>query len=156
MLEDPQAEHIRQIAEAVIVEQKAELVECNVHRHTGGLQVRLLVDKVGGVTVQHCTRLNKQIGAALDAAGAIDVGYTLEVSSPGLDRPLVTKRDYERALGEDIDVELAQPPAGGKHRQLTGRVLAVHDDAVVIAAASGNATVLFANIQRANKAIRWK
>ena len=156
MLDDPQAEAIRRIAEETLAAHSAELVECNVHRHTGGLQLRFLVDKVGGVTVQDCTRLNRLISEALDASGAIDVaGYTLEVSSPGLDRPLVTKRDYERALGDELDVELLEPLADTNARQLRGRVLAVQEDAVVLASGSGNSTVPFANIQRARKAIRW-
>ena len=155
MLDDPQAEAIKRIAEEILAAHSAELVECNVHRHTGGLQLRFLVDTVGGVTVQDCTRLNRLIGEALDASGSVDTNYTLEVSSPGLDRPLVTKRDYERAIGDELDVELLEPLADTKARQLRGRVLAVQEDAVVLASGSGNLTVLFANIQRARKAVRW-
>ena len=156
MLDDPQAEAIRRIVEEVLAVHSAELVEYNVHRHTGGLQLRFLVDKIGGVTVQDCTRFNRLISEALDASGAIDAaGYTLEVSSPGLDRPLTTKRDYERALGDELDVELFEPLADAKARQVRGRVLAVQDDAVVITFDNGNVTVPFAKIQRAKKAIRW-
>jgi ribosome maturation factor RimP len=154
MLDDPQAEQIRRIAEAVVAEQRAELVECNVHRHSGGLQVRLLVDRIGGVTVQDCTRLNRLIGQALDEQNAIESPYTLEVSSPGLDRPLVSKRDFERAIGEDVDFELSQPVEGVKGRALQGRVLAVQEEAVVIVAREGSVTVPFPAVQRARKTIR--
>ena len=156
MLGDPQAEAIKRIAGEVLAAHSAELVECNVHRHTGGLQLRFLVDKVGGVTIQDCTRFNRLITEALDASGAVDVmGYTLEVSSPGLDRPIATKRDFERAIGDELDIELNEPLAGSNTRQLNGRVLAVLEDGIVLASRTGNITVQLAKIQRAKKTIRW-
>ena len=114
--------------------------------------VRFLVDKVGGVTIQECARLNRLIGQALDDANLLLDSYTLEVSSPGLDRPFALKRDYERAIGEDVDVQLNPT---GKSRRIEGMLLAVQDQAIVVTTGSGNVTIPFEQIHVAHKAIRF-
>ncbi|MBI3020909.1 MAG: hypothetical protein HYY59_02770, partial [Candidatus Omnitrophica bacterium] len=90
---------------------------------------------------------------ALEAANLFDGSYTIEVSSPGLDRPLVSKRDFERALGEDIHVEVVREE--GKAQELHGMLLAVQHEAIVLKMASGNVTLPFAQIRAAKKALRW-
>ena len=152
-MEDSQRETIRRLAEPVLEAGSAELVELTVHRHGQQLMVRLLVDKVGGVTIQNCARLNQLIGQALDASNLITESYTLEVSSPGLDRPLVSTRDFERAIGEDVDLALIEAMHGAK--QVTGTLLAVQEEAVVLITRAGNVTIPLTNIQRALKAIHW-
>lgn len=144
---------IRGLAEPILEAGSAELVELTLHRHSRQLLVRLLVDKVGGVTIQDCARFNQLIGQALDGAGLIDGSYTLEVSSPGLDRPLVSKRDFERAIGDEVELEVAEAVRGSK--QLTGTLLAVQQEAVVVTTGSGNVTVPMDRIQRARKAIHF-
>ncbi|MBI3324689.1 MAG: ribosome maturation factor RimP [Candidatus Omnitrophica bacterium] len=130
-----------------------ELVELNMRRHSGQVLLRFLVDRVGGVTVQDCAILNQRIGQSLDLAGTIAEGYTLEVSSPGLDRPLATKRDFERALGEEIEVELDRPMR--ELRQLKGQLLSVQDEAIVLITRLGNLAIPFEQITRAKKALQW-
>src|SRR5687767_14065925 len=85
---------IRSIAEPILAQESIELVDLIYNRHGRFTTVRLLVDKVGGITIQECTHLNRVVGTALDEANVITESYTLEVSSPGLDRPLSTKRDF--------------------------------------------------------------
>ena len=99
---DDSLETIRPVALPILEAASVELVELTAHQHGGQVVVRLLVDKVGGMTIQDCARLNQLIGQALDAADCLAQSYTLEVSSPGLDRPLVSKRDFERAIGEGL------------------------------------------------------
>ncbi|MBI3087776.1 MAG: ribosome maturation factor RimP [Candidatus Omnitrophica bacterium] len=152
-MDDTQREAVRQLAEPILAGASAELVELNLHRHGGGTLVRLLVDKVGGVTIQDCARLNQLLSQALDEADVIGERYTLEVSSPGLDRPLVSRRDFERAIGEDLDLQLSQP-LGSSH-QVTGQLLAVQPEAVVISTIAGNVTVPMGSIQRAKKTVKW-
>ena len=152
-MDDPRVGAIRQVAEPILAAASAEVVELSCHRHSGQLVVRFLVDKVGGVTIQDCARLNQRIGEALDAANCLGDSYTLEVSSPGLDRPLVSRRDFERALGEPIECELHTAVRGST--RLHGTLLAVQEAALVVITPSGNVTVPLAEIQRATKAVRW-
>ncbi len=130
-----------------------ELVELTCRPQGGQLYVRLLVDRAGGVTIQQCAQVNQRLGEALEAGQVVEGGYTIEVSSPGLDRPLVTPRDFERAVGEDLRLDMATPE--GRTKELTGMLLAVQPDAVVIKTADGNMTVLLSLIRTAKKALRW-
>ena len=154
MIDNSQADAIKRVAEPILEATSAELVEMKLYQQGGQLVVRLLVDKVGGVTIQDCARLNYQIGQALEQANLIEQRYTLEVSSPGLDRPLVSKRDFERALGEELELdERGDSPTAVT--RVKGRLLAVQHEAVVITTPAGNVTVPFERIQRARKALRW-
>ncbi len=152
-MDDLQLAHIRSLSEPILARACAELVELTCRRQGRQLMVRFLIDKVGGVTIQDCARLNQLIGVALDEANCLGEGYTVEVSSPGLDRPLVTKRDFERALGEQIEVEALEPIQGAK--QIAGQLLAVQEAAIVVTTPWGNLTIPLNRIQRALKAIRW-
>ena len=134
-----------------------ELVECVAHRQGSQWMVRLLVDKVGGVTIHDCARVNRAIGEALEVSNLLGERYTLEVSSPGLDRPLVSRRDFQRAIGEEVEVQLREPLAVGAMTvtHVTGSVLAVQHEAIVFTTAGGNITVPLAAVQTAKKTIRW-
>ncbi len=130
-----------------------ELVELTCRPQGGQLLVRLLVDRPGGVTIQQCSAVNRRLGEAFEAANLIDSRYTIEVSSPGLDRPLVSKRDFERALGEELRLELNVEE--GRHRELQGMLLAVQPEAIVMKTTSGNLTIPLAQVRVARKTLRW-
>jgi len=112
-----------------------ELVELEFHPHRGGGLLRLYIDRPGaagqdGVTVEDCEAVSRRVSAVLDAADPIRGGYTLEVSSPGLDRPLRTRAHYERFLGRRVHVETALPRDG--RRRWTGQLTALAGDVVVL------------------------
>ena len=151
-MDDAHTEMIRGIAEPILAAASTELVELSCHRQGRQVAIRVLVDKVGGVTIQHCARLNGQITQALEAARCVPQPYTLEVSSPGLDRPLASKRDFERALGERIELEVLNTQQGRSAR-VTGQLLAVQEDAVVVITPEGTSTIPMTQIRRAMKAI---
>ena len=144
---------VQALVEPILAEQGMELVELTCRPQSGQQLVRLLVDKVGGVTIQQCARVNQAVGQALEAANLIEASYMVEVSSPGLDRPLASKRDFERALGEDVVVELSV--GEGRTKQLQGMLLAVQHEAIVLKMPAGNVTAPFAEIRAAKKAIHW-
>lgn len=152
-MDEAQQHAIQHVIEPILAAESAELVELSTRRQGGQLVVCALVDKVGGITIQDCARLNQSIGQALDQAGVMTMSYTLEVSSPGLDRPLVTKHDYERAIGEHVDLELTENLQGST--RLQGQLLAVQEAAVVLITRRGNLTIPLTQITRAQKAIRW-
>ena len=144
---------LQALIEPILADRHLELVELTQRPQGGQHLIRLLVDGVGGVTIQQCAQVNRQIGEALEQANFIEGSYTVEVSSPGLDRPLVTKRDFERAIGDDLVVVAAGPE--NRLTELRGMLLAVQHEAVVLKTASGNLTVSFPEIRSAKKALRW-
>ena len=144
---------VQALVEPILADREMELVELTIRPQGGQQLIRVLVDKIGGVTIQQCAQVNLRIGEALESANLIEGSYTIEVSSPGLDRPLVNKRDFERALGEDLVVTAATPE--GRSRELQGMLLAVQHEAVVLKTVSGNITIGFPEIRTAKKALRW-
>lgn len=92
-----------------------ELVHFEARRESGGTVLRLYIDREGGVTLDDCARVSRQVSAELDADDPIPGRYTLEVSSPGLDRPLSRDRDFERYVGSQVRVVTASPLDGQRH-----------------------------------------
>ena len=93
--------------------------------------VRVLVDKPGGVTITDCEQAHKALGPALDVADPFPHAYTLEVSSPGLDRPFQRTQDYQRAIGKQVNLKLRQPLEG--QWRITGELMQVDENLVVLA-----------------------
>ncbi|MGN1040739.1 MAG: ribosome maturation factor RimP, partial [Candidatus Fimimonas sp.] len=94
----------------------------------------IVIDKEGGVTIDDCEMLHKAIDAPLDELDPIENSYTLNVSSPGLDRPLKLDWDYKRNLGKKISVKLYKPFLGKKTFQ---GVLASFDETSFVLDAGG-------------------
>ena len=144
---------IRALIEPVVAEQDTELVELTCRPQGQQVLIRLLVDKPGGITIAQCARINRRLSDALEAANLIEESYTVEVSSPGLDRPLAAKRDFERALGEEIwlDVRIGE----GRFSETRGMLLAVQEEAIVLKTPAGNVTIPLTDIRLAKKAVKW-
>jgi ribosome maturation factor RimP len=153
-MDDGRLAELQALIEPILAERSLELVELTQRPQGGQQLIRLLVDGVGGVTIQQCAQVNRRLGEALEQANLIEGRYTVEVSSPGLDRPLVAKRDFERAIGEELVVVAESPER--RIAELRGMLLAVQHEAVVLkTAAAGNVTVPFGQIRIAKKAMRW-
>jgi ribosome maturation factor RimP len=111
---------LAEVVEATVHGMGYELVDMQVSRR-GGL-VRIFLDRPGGVTVDDCAGVSRQLQRVLAVEG---IDYErLEVSSPGLDRPLRGERDFARFAGRLVEVRMRLPDAGGR-RRFTGRVRAV-------------------------------
>lgn len=83
-----------------------EVIEVLYEKKYDGMNLTIVIDKDGGVTINDCETLHRAIGQPLDELDPIDCAYTLNVSSPGIDRPLKTERDYKRNLNKKISVKL--------------------------------------------------
>lgn len=144
---------IRELTAPILSERQVELVELTCHPQGRQTIIRFLVDRVGGINLQQCAQLNQRIGQVMEAADVFEGSYTVEVSSPGLDRPLTTQRDFERALGEDLtmDVRIDED----RFREIQGMLLAVQPDAVVLKTPQGNCTIPLVDIRIARKTLRW-
>jgi len=99
------------------------------------------------VNVADCERVSRDLGAILDVEDVVNRAYTLEVSSPGLDRPLVTPEDFRRHLGATVKVRVSPPVAG--RRNFTGLLLEVADDHVALDVDKERFDLAFADIDRA-------
>lgn len=87
-----------------------ELVELNIRRYHSQLTVQILADKKDGrITLLECSTLNRQIADAIEVENLIGGHYVVEVSSPGLDRPLRTAKDFLRVLGREVRFYLSEP-----------------------------------------------
>jgi ribosome maturation factor RimP len=116
------------VAERVVAGRGWELVDVEVKKDRGGHLVRLYVDKEGGIGLDDLQSVSEEVSAVLDAEDPIASSYTLEVSSPGLDRPLKTENDYRRFVGRLAKISSYEPVEGRRH--WTGR-LASFDGGVV-------------------------
>ena len=112
------------------------------------LTVRLFIDKEGGVTVEDCADVSRQVSAVLDVEDPIADKYNLEVSSPGLDRPLFTLAQYACYIGQDIVVHLRIPVAD--RRKWQGELAKIENDMITLIVDKQEQVLAFGNIQKAN------
>jgi ribosome maturation factor RimP len=124
------------------------LVELKLFRQSGKLNIRFLLDyHQGGITLERCTRANQDIGTIFDENNLIGESYLLEVSSPGIDRPLVNEADFRRAKGKDLDVYLSRKI--NNSLQFSGRLIQVDVEGILI---DTNKEQVRINYQDINKA----
>lgn len=121
---------VTDILEPLLEAQGVELVELQLQPQKGRWLVRVFVDAEGGISLEDCRHLSLDIGQILEAEELIPTSYVLEVSSPGLDRPLRTPRDFRRQHQRLVTVFLHTPIAGAT--RYTGRVAAVTRDHLVL------------------------
>ena len=112
------------------------------------MTVRLFIDKEGGVTVDDCADVSRQVSAILDVEDPIADKYNLEVSSPGLDRPLFTLLQFERYIGQDIAVHLRIPVM--ERRKWQGKLERIEKDMITLIVDNQEQILVFGNIQKAN------
>ena len=112
------------------------------------LTVRLFIDKEGGVNVEDCADVSRQVSAVLDVEDPIADKYNLEVSSPGLDRPLFTLAKYARYVGQDIVVHLRIPVED--RRKWQGELAKIENDMITLIVDKQEQVLAFGNIQKAN------
>lgn len=108
--------------------------------------IRILIDKPGGVTITDCEQAHRVLGPALDVADPFPHPYTLEVSSPGLDRPFRRLQDYQRAVGKEIALKLRQPLNG--QWRVTGRLEEADESLVVLSMPTGTSGPQLLKLER--------
>jgi len=142
-------ERVHTIAEQAAIDHGLELVHTEVAGPDNKPVVRIFIDKPGGVTHQDCSDVSLQVGTILDVEDFIHSAYTLEVSSPGLERGLYKRDDYERFAGSQAKLKTQRPING--QRNFRGRLLGVHGDDVFFEdRTNGRVIVPFDNIVKAN------
>ncbi len=130
-----------------------ECVKLEVVGRTSSPVVRLYIDRPGGVTIRDCTRVSRALGVLLDEADPFPGRYLLEVSSPGIDRPLVRPEHFARFVGDEARVTV-RDDAGGR-TTYTGTIRSCIDGIVVLETAdSGTVSVAVADIESARRVVR--
>jgi len=129
-------EHIQQIAGRVAGTHGVELVDVELRGGGKARMLRVTIDKPEGVTHEDCANVSRELSTILDVEDAVPGGsYTLEVSSPGLDRMLVKPEDFSRCIGNRVKVMTHEPVNGNRH--FDGRLESVNEDRVMLETVSG-------------------
>jgi ribosome maturation factor RimP len=128
--QDGTLERVRAAAGRVTADGALELVDVEIQKAGGKQLVRLFVDKPGGIGLDDLQSVSEEVSAILDAEDPIAGSYTLEVSSPGLDRPLKTEADYRRFVGRLAKVSSYELVDGQRH--WTGRIVACEDGVLTL------------------------
>jgi len=142
-----------------VIEQAGfELVELATTREQGRKVLRVVVDRPGGVDLDALSQLSATVSRHLDLEGYEDGPYGLEVSSPGIERPLKRPEHFARSVGEQVKVKTTAPMAGS--RTHTGTLVSADEDAIVIATAdgdegTGDLRVPYADIVSARTVVDW-
>lgn len=121
---------IVEVARRVLPAEGLDMVHAELERQRGGWLLRFTIDRPGGVTLDDCERASHQLGAELDVLDAIPGSYTLEVSSPGLDRPLRDDEDYRRFAGRRVVINTYEPVQGRRH--FVGRLESLVEEVVTL------------------------
>ena len=146
--ETGQAAGIAELANPVLQELGFDLVRVKLSGQDGNT-VQIMIERPEGqVTIEDCTRVSRDLSPLFDAYDPMPGGYYLEISSPGIDRPLFRLPHYERVVGESVKLRLRQ--AQDNKRNLTGVLKAVAGDQITLLLDAGSELVLdFAEIDKA-------
>jgi ribosome maturation factor RimP len=140
---------VRELAERVAADRGVELVHAEVAGGARAPIVRVFIDKPDGVTHEDCSAVSHHLGTLFDVEDFIPSAYTLEVSSPGLERGLYKREDYERFAGRPARVKSRAAVNG--QRNFAGRILGVEGDAVAFEdKTNGRVLIPLADVAKAN------
>jgi ribosome maturation factor RimP len=146
-------DRVSAIADPILSNEGMELVELEYRRESKGWVLRLYIDKEGGVTLDDCTRISQEVGRSLDVENFISTPYTLEVSSPGLARPLKKEKDFMKYRNHMVKVKTIDPIEN--RRQFKGKLLGITENRIEIAMDGGVFQILLSNVAKANLEIDW-
>ena len=135
-------ERVRAIAGRIAASYGLEVFDVQFRREGSGMVLRVQIDRPGpaataeeSVSVDDCATVSRDLSAVLDVDDVVPTAYVLEVSSPGLDRPLVRDRDFERFAGNEVRIETAAPLEGRRH--FRGRLERLEEGMVRLALEDG-------------------
>jgi ribosome maturation factor RimP len=145
-------EQLASLAQRVACSMDMEVVLVELKGGAGRSVVRIFIDQPGGVSLDDCERFSKRVSAVLDVEDLIPFSYVLEVSSPGLDRPLVREEDYRRFAGRLAKIRLHSAQEG--RRNFQARILGSDQGRIRLEAEPGRVLeVALSDIEKANLVI---
>ena len=146
-------DRVKAVADSILTSEDMELVEVDYRREPVGWVLRLTIDKKGGVTLDDCTRISQEMGRSLDIEDLISNPYHLEISSPGLDRPLKNERDFIRFSERSIRVKTIDPI--GKQKSFKGKLRKCLEGRIEMETDGGIVEIPLSNIARANLEVEF-
>jgi len=143
-------EQLEALVHNLLQEPELEMFDFKINRHKKNISIRILVDRpCGGITIEQCADLNKLVQETFDASGLLKVPYSLEISSPGADYRLKTRKDFLRVLHRDIRFILI--PSDVLKGEYIGILKHVNDDHVLIESKGKEIRIPFDKIQKAQE-----
>jgi ribosome maturation factor RimP len=148
-------ERVREIAERVAPDRGLEVVEIQMLGGGGSRVLRIFIDKPEGVTHADCEYISQHVGTILDVEDVIPgSGYTLEVSSPGVERKLTKPRDFERFVGQKVKIALRQPV--DNQRTWVGALKSFAEGIITLEPSPGKSVQFpLDQVERANLKFEW-
>lgn len=147
----PLIHQITELVEPIVLEKGLELVELQFLREGHGWVLRLIIDRDGGVTIDDCATVSREVGHMLEVEDPIEQAFHLEVSSPGLDRPLKRERDYLRCRGKKAKLTLREAIEGAY--QFVGVIEDLVDGTVVLETEQGKMQIDLCQVKKARLVI---
>jgi ribosome maturation factor RimP len=136
---------VEELAQPLLAAHGLELVELEFRKEGRDMVLRLFMDREGGVTLDDCAAVSRELSELMDVEDLIPGHYSLEVSSPGLNRPLKKPADYERYKGKLIKVrtfELLPDDAGNKRKTFLGELLGLENEIIRIRLTEGQTAAI--------------
>lgn len=124
-----------QLVQPIIDENHFELVDVEYVKEGANWYLRVYADKEGGINIDDCVLISRALEAKLDEDDFIQEAYILEVSSPGLGRPLKKDKDFERSIGRDVEIKLYRPIE--KQKEWEGTLVSYNNDSITITLEDG-------------------
>jgi len=137
----------------ILQEMDLELVDIFYRREQGGWILRLIIDRENGVTLDDCTAVSREVSQLLDIEDIIEQVYNLEVSSPGLDRPLKSIGDFQRFTGRKAKVTTREPIQG--NQVFIGRINKVEDELIILEVGQQELSIPFSEVARARLEVEF-
>lgn len=147
-------EQVEKLIEKVLDREGIEIVDIEYLPSPGGSRLVIYIDREGGVDIDTCAKVSEIISPILDASDLFRSRYYLEVSSPGIERRIKKKRDFERFAGSDVKVETVVPVDG--RRNFKGKIGEVGEDEFVIESEDGPHSIRYDEIKKANLVVEIK
>ncbi len=144
-MQDETKEKIIALIEQPLLDEGCELADVVLSRYKNHATLRLFVYSINGASIGECARLSRIVGDLIDGTDFFKSRYTLEVSSPGLDRPLTTARDFRFRVGEKVVVEFVDR----EKKKLTAEIIGASDDEVQLKSEAGELRLKLAEIEKA-------
>jgi ribosome maturation factor RimP len=140
-------QRLQALLEPVVNALGYELVLLEFSPHKGSANLRLYIDAAAGITLHDCEKVSREVAAELDVENPIQQSYRLEVSSPGLDRPLVKPEHFLRFRGEQVKIQTLVPIGG--RRRFQGVLTGADGEQIALDTAEGAVSLPLADIERA-------
>lgn len=147
------AQRVRALAAPLAEATDVDLVDVLIRGEGRRRVVRVIVDRKGGVDVERCTELSRELGDELEALSELDAGYALEVTSPGIDYPLRDQRAFDRVEGRAVLVHRRE--SDGRVVQVRGVVRAALADQVLLEVDGRELTIAYGEVEKATQVLPW-